>query len=473
MAQSNRKSNILWHFFKSVKLTIVLLIILAVLSILGTIIPQKGQGAHEFARTLTPELFHLFKSLNLFDMYHSLWFRLIIGCLALNLIICSLDRLPGTLKLIRTPSRPDRNRPFEDLPEEQLLVVQENRKEAPDRVAGLLRKRYRAVQEKQAGENHFFYVTKGGYSRFGFYFVHLSILIILAGALVGSFSGFEAYMEIVEGEKRDTAVLRDGMGSIKLGFDVQLDKFSLDVYDNGMPREYRSDLTFIIDGRFVKKQSVIVNDPAVFMGISFYQSSYGSVPSKDVRIRIRRPDSPQGFITREVARGGVYPMADDDGEFQVLDIRADLMRMGPAVLIAVRKNEKEIMRFWVFQNWEVAKERLPGPMAQSLMFNPSAFKPYTFILDKLETRKYTVLQVNRDPGVPIVWIGCFLMVAGFFVTFFMFHRRIWIRVTLKERATEIAVAGTSNKNQVALQNELKHLTQELKNLMATMERRHA
>ncbi|HEX9911182.1 MAG TPA: cytochrome c biogenesis protein ResB, partial [Desulfatiglandales bacterium] len=92
-SETGNKSNALWKLFTSVKLTLGLLIVLAVTSIFGTVIPQQ-EGAMELAERLSPGLVSLLSSLQLFDMYHSLWFRLIIGTLALNLIICSLDRFP-------------------------------------------------------------------------------------------------------------------------------------------------------------------------------------------------------------------------------------------------------------------------------------------------------------------------------------------------------------------------------------------
>jgi hypothetical protein len=52
-AQSKKPPNIVWTFLSSVKLTIVLLILLAIVSILGTVIPQ-GQEASQFAQTLKP-----------------------------------------------------------------------------------------------------------------------------------------------------------------------------------------------------------------------------------------------------------------------------------------------------------------------------------------------------------------------------------------------------------------------------------
>jgi len=104
-------------------------------------------------------------------------------------------------------------------------------------------------------------------------------------------------------------------------------------------------------------------------------------------------------------------------------------------------------------------------MLQSPKFNPSAFEPYTFFLEGLETSYYTGLQVNRDPGVPIVWAGCFLIIAGFFITFFTSHMRMWIRVSEEKQETTISVAGTTNRNPVVLERELIRLTNDLKSLL--------
>ncbi|MCF8128480.1 MAG: cytochrome c biogenesis protein ResB, partial [Deltaproteobacteria bacterium] len=73
----------------------------------------------------------------------------------------------------------------------------------------------------------------------------------------------------------------------------------------------------------------------------------------------------------------------------------------------------------------------------------------------------TGLQANRDPGVPIVWAGCFLMVAGLFVSFFLSHKRMWVRVLKKGGKSIIEIAGTTNKNPVGLEKELHQLMMNL------------
>jgi len=175
-------------------------------------------------------MFQAFSALNLFDMYHSSWFRIIIGLIALNLIICSLNRLPKTLNLFKAPTRADRSKPFEDLPAERKFSVKGEMDAVGERVANFLKKQYKRVEAKNSPKGNFYYGEKGRYSYFGVYLVHLSVLVILIGGIIGSFFGFEAYVNIAEGDTVDTVALRQRMTSKKLGFSVHCQKFIVEFY---------------------------------------------------------------------------------------------------------------------------------------------------------------------------------------------------------------------------------------------------
>ena len=463
-SKSKIKPNAFWKFFSSVKLTIVLLIILAIASILGTLIPQLPQRESvEFARTLSPGLFRLFNYMNLFDMYHSLWFRLLIGCLSLNLIICSINRFPATWKRYRVRPGPDRSKPFKDLPADQTFITPGNVKDTAERTTAFLRSQYKKIESKDANGNYYFFWEKGRYSYFGVYLVHLSVLIILIGGLLGSFFGFDGYVNIVEGEQIDTIEVRKRRTPLALGFEVRCDKFTVDFYENGTPKEYRSELSFIMKGKEVEKGSLLVNHPIKFRGISFYQSSYGEIPSKMVSLKIARHASKDDFLRIEAEQGKSFSLPGNEGQFRVLKVDTNLRgMMGPAALISVRPEHGEDIHFWVFQNPEILQKKFPKEMLQSPILNASAFRPYTFFLENLETKSYTGLQVNKDPGAFIVWIGCFLMIGGFFVTFFTSHRRIWMRISSEREASLISIAGTASKNPVGLRRELSHLNKKFK-----------
>jgi cytochrome c biogenesis protein len=156
-----------------------------------------------------------------------------------------------------------------------------------------------------------------------------------------------------------------------------------------------------------------------------------------------------------------------EGRFQVLEVYKNFREMlGPAALIAVQPTEGEELRFLVFKDYALLHERFPPQMLKAPILNPSAFKPYTFQLEGVETKYYTGLQVNRDPGVAFVWTGCFLMVVGFFITFFTSHRRIWLHASPEEQGMRIRVAGVASKNPVGLERELDHLTRAVRDSLS-------
>ncbi len=458
---SKNDPNAVWRFLSSVKLTIVLLILLAIVSILGTVIPQ-GQEAVEFAKGLSPGMLRFLSTMQLFDMYSAPWFRLIIGFLALNLIVCSLNRFPTALKRYRAKPGADRDKPFDNRDPDDDFTVPLGSDEAANRVEAVMRKSsFRNIRGKTQAKNHYFIGEKGKFSYFGVYVVHLSVLLILIGGLVGSFFGFEAYVNIMEGEKTDHVFLRKNMTPLKLGFDVRCDSFSVDFYDSGAPKEFKSVLTFLVDGKAVRTNDLLVNHPVSFEGVTFYQASYGSVPGKEAKLNIVRKSQEPRKTDHVVKAGTAYPLPGGEGTYKVVDMKNDIMGLGPAAMISVQPKTGSRVEFWLFKNQAAVQKKLPPAMLASPKFNPDAFPPYHFSLIGLKTLYYTGLQANRDPGVFIVWIGCFLMVSGLFVTFFLSHRRIWVRVISKGATSKIQVAGTSNKNPVGLQHERLQLIQKL------------
>ena len=93
-----------WKFFSSVKLAVALLIILAIVSIIGTVI-QQNEAPEQYLQEYSQSTIQLFDVLGFFDMYHTKWFVLLLFMLTTNLTICSLERFPYTWKIIKTPMK--------------------------------------------------------------------------------------------------------------------------------------------------------------------------------------------------------------------------------------------------------------------------------------------------------------------------------------------------------------------------------
>src|SRR3990170_7225028 len=92
----------IWNFLISKKLAIWNLILLAVTSIMGTVI-QQNQPPEKYRQVYEDWAYNLMDRINLFDMYHSWWFLLLLCLFTLNLTCCTMDRLPRVIRTVRKP----------------------------------------------------------------------------------------------------------------------------------------------------------------------------------------------------------------------------------------------------------------------------------------------------------------------------------------------------------------------------------
>jgi cytochrome c biogenesis protein len=447
------KKNPVWSFFASVKLAIVLLVLISVASILGTLIPQQ-EAAGPFINRLGPGMADILRGLQLFNIFHSTWFMVLLGLLALNLIVCSIDRFPMAWKRFRQESAPDRDDVFEKIPSDQVTIKDTPLSEEAHRLEILLKKKTGRVRRRDADDRSYLYVEKGAYSYLGVYLIHLSVLIVMAGFIIGFFFGFQGHMDIPEGESSNVVTVEGGQSVKKLDVVVRCDRFFIDFYENGAPKTYRSDLTFLEGGRALQSSSVLVNHPVTFAGMRFYQSSYGMIPSGDPVMIVTQDDKKIKDV--KVAIGMEFELPEKKAQVQMMRVEKNLMGMGPAVKLNIQSPEGNI-RFWVFQAIEQMIQANPGLLEQVPLFNPGAFEPYIFFLEQADRRYYTGLQVARDPGVPVVATGALLMMIGFIIVFFCSHRQIWIRLDKKTDKTRVSIAGKSNRDAVGLKREIRKL----------------
>ncbi len=453
-----RKKSVIWSFFSSVPLAVILLSLIAWVALIGTLVPQR-ESAAELAGRISPGLFSFLQKIQVFDLYHSVWFFLLMGLLAVNLIICSLDRFPMAWRGFLMRPVPQDEDAFKDIPETNKFQTKAGLQKAAALADQLLKKKYRDSLRTDAADRVFLCAQKGRFSLFGVYVVHASILVLIAGAIIGSVFGVEGYVNIPEGETVNAIHLRSGDRSLPLPFSVRCDKFTVELYESGAPKTFQSDLTFLKDGKVSRSGKLLVNHPVEFEGFRFYQSSYGAAPGGKATLALLRDGGRRDVVN--VAQGYTFALPGKEGTFEVLRVEENLMKMGPAIKVAVRSGRQE-ETFWVFQQIDRIREMNPEIIAQVPMFNPGLFRPYTFTLMGLEEKYYTGLQVNSDPGTPVVALAAVLLIGGLMIILFSYSRSIWIRADQEGDRVLIAVTGRSHKNQAGLQKEIQYLLEELK-----------
>lgn len=114
--------------------------------------------------------------------------------------------------------------------------------------------------------------------RLGFAVTHLSLALILAGALMTAVAKVEGQLPLWEGEQ-SSAVLSDigpqgARSTFQLPFEVRCDAFEMDFYPGTRrPSMFRSRVT-VIDGADERPAVIEMNKPLEHRGYTFFQSSY-------------------------------------------------------------------------------------------------------------------------------------------------------------------------------------------------------
>ena len=78
--------------------------------------------------------------------------------------------------------------------------------------------------------------------------------------------------------------------------------------------------------------------------------------------------------------------------------------------------------------------------------------------------QYSELQIAKDPGVNIVWAGSGLLMVGLLISFFIFHRRLWISIVPSENRALIYIGGISNKDTTGLETEMDRLINDIQSV---------
>ncbi|MBN1547745.1 MAG: cytochrome c biogenesis protein ResB [Syntrophaceae bacterium] len=441
----------------SVKTTIAILICFALLSAIGTLVPQ-GQMMAPHAAETHPSFLSILKTLQLQDVYHSFWFVILTVLLALNLIFCTWYRiLAKSVPGHADPQGHDKIRFPTGEPAES-MATPHSLSEETRRIEGLLAGRFRRLARSDFEKEAVFRGDKGLLSVYGVYLIHASILLILLGGVLDALFSVKGSMQIAEGEATDILYLQETRGVKKLDFAVQCDRFILTLYDTGTPKMYRSDLTFLRDQRPVQKSTILVNHPTTFAGLRFYQASYGEIPSAAVAFA-RMPEGNKSDVVL-TATGRAYPLPAVDASFEVIRVEQNFMNMGPAAKLLIHTPQGEV-QFWIFQHIDNLRKIYPDVFDSMPVLNPASFSPFIFTLNGIQSRYYTGLQVMREPGVFWVGLGAVLMIMGFILVFLYPQRQVWVALREADAGTAIRITGRSRRDPAGLQREIANIKKDL------------
>lgn len=438
-------------FFASVKLTVYTLVLLALTSIIGTVVLQNGTP-EAYIRLYGPGLYNMIQVLDLDRMYQAWWYLLLMVVLCVNIVVCSIDRLSVTWKIIFPKNISVNPERFEKTKNRQQFECQLSMDRFAREAKQMLAARAGKVIEKTSETGLILYAEKGRWSRLGVYVVHSSVLMLLAGALIGSAFGFKANLRLDEGQTADTVFDTHTRLPIKLPFTVRCNSFQVKFYDTGAPDEFKSSLTILENNQESFTEDILVNHPLRYKGINIFQASYGVTTPDEARFEIT--DSETGTVEiHTIKNGGVVSLPAGAGNFIfegfVPHYDFNGHNLGEAFIGRLDTIDGRNVQI-------VLPTKFPT-------FDKMRKSRFTVEVKSWDQVYYTGLQVTKDPDVPFVYTGFLLMIIGCWVSFFVSHQSVCIGLEQTgSGSTRVWVAGRANRNAQSTNLTVKKLVKDLK-----------
>jgi len=293
------------------RIAVSLLSVLGIASIIGTVLKQNEPYA-DYIIEFGQFWFNFFEMLGLYDVYHSVWFLLILLFLVASTSLCIYRNSPlmlQELKAFREGATEKSLRSFSHQAEFNFKASSESTKQA---LADFLTSReFKFKTSAREDGSELIAAKAGSYQRLGYIFTHVAIVVICIGGLMDgnvpfkvqellgykkvetldipeskvpaqsrlstANLSFRANMTLPEGASANVAFMRmrDGYLVQELPFTVALKDFRIEHYATGQPKAFESDLV-IMDPDLKKplERTISVNHPLIYKGIAIYQSDF-------------------------------------------------------------------------------------------------------------------------------------------------------------------------------------------------------
>ena len=447
----------LWATFTSMRLALALMLGLALLALAGSLIIQAPAGVANdqnaysvWLQGLKPRyggFTAIFDKLGLFSVFSSIWFRGLAVGLTTSILACSIKRTPTLWKASVHPRTRMTDTFYESAPYGEVMASKTTAQAAVATTQRVFRaNRYRTIVDvdEKAHTTHL-YVDQNRWAPFGTVIAHLAVVVILAGAMVGSMLGYrdEGFAVPVG------STVPVGGGT---GLSVLAASFSDSYYDNGAPSDYSSSLVLYRDGVQVAAKTIRVNDPLEYEGTAFYQSFFGPAAVMSV-------SDASGATLYE---GGVPLLwsSDDNkrriGQLTLTDQGVMVYVVGAAsgrIDPTIRAGQMQL------ELYRTGEEQ-PFDVEILSQGQPLAINGLTYNFER--EQQYTGLIVARDPGQPLVWLGALALVMGCFLVFMFPNRRIWAQIKRRSDGTGEVQLGATARHDAAFAPEFTKLVEQVR-----------
>jgi cytochrome c biogenesis protein len=411
----------LWRLLSSVRLAVILILVITGLSLIGVLliqVPSEMARDPQFyshwvdtaARSRVGVFAPLLSALHLFDVFRSPWFFIAGILLMINIVICGANRWGGISLSLRGGTIKHKESFYEtgDAHAElsTILAPVVNTAMISEKV---LRSRGYRTRTKYDENNVYIAGDKNRFSRLGTYVSHLSLILFVLAFITGNAFGFrDSSFTIPIGSSREIGY--------NTGLTLQLNQFVDEYYENGMPRDYRSEVVLYENGQRVEQAVIRVNHPLIYKGVRFHQSYFGPAVKMLVRdgngrvifndnVPLDGSFNIQGYVYYQ----GFFDLPEAGLWIRLIspsDNAGTSMMPAEQLAVDVRTGNEQVDLRLV----RLGTPRLIGGFE------------YTF----LEESQYSGFQVSRDPTNILIWIASLLFIIGICTVLYLPFRQVWI-----------------------------------------------
>lgn len=485
-----------WRQLTSMRVALLLLLLLAVGSIPGSLIPQSGTDATKVAEFVkdNPTLGDIYEKLGLFHVYSSVWFSAIYILLFVSLVGCIIPRtwqFVGQLRG-RPPGAPRR---LTRLPAYTTWRTRAEPEQVREAALTLLKKRrFRAHLAGDAVA-----AEKGYLREIGNLAFHIALIVMLTAFAWGQLFRTEGNKLVVEGDGfSNTLTQYDDFKSGNLfdtddlvPFSFLLNKFT-GTYETsgpnkGTPRTYQAAITYS-DGAYGKDKKTVVkvNEPLEIGDSKVYLTAHGYAPVITVRDGkgnvVYREAVPLLPLDSNVTSTGVvkvldgYKNAKDVSEqlgisafflptytkgsetastFPALNnpvlnltpYHGDLGVDSGIPQSVYQLDKTHVKEFKDFKGEQLRENLKPG----ETMKLPDGAGTITYE----STEQWANFQVTQQPGSGWALAGAIAAIFGLAGSLFIQRRRVWVRaVKGADGVTVVEMAGLGRSESAKVPEEL-------------------
>ena len=432
-----------WSIFISKKLAIMTITALTITIIIGAILSKQASLPGQ--------------QTGLFDRFYlSGWVIILIVILFLNTLACTVQQfrvLPKTKGQRKLNLVAKTNNSFD-------LKCPTAGKLNPSIARFLAAKRLAYSYQDNA-----YVIEKNKLGKYGSVVFHISLLLMLLGFTLSSLMSMEGTMVITEGQTRPDEP--SSYVFLRLApffppanedkFAVTLQQLKINYPGQGVPDDYSSAITLTTNSGTTKEALVTKSAPAYLDGISFHQDLYGYAPAVVIKDKTGRLilETYVNLATRSQPSAQTY-----EDSFTVPGTE---LKVGLTFFPDLSKKEN-----YITGSYQPVNPGLQVLVSQGeqVLFSGSAAIGETIEFGNYQVgfpdfRRWSAIMISKDPGLPLVYSGFLLAVAGLIMIYLLSPQKIYIYLQQEGSYSRVIIGGTSRRYPQRFQELIEELKGEL------------